>query len=85
MTSSPALLDLVVEEFDFLPRWREVRTPREHVYRSVSNEDFGPWMRVYMALVNSPEFVRFLSQVSGIILTETHIKRAGAGDAHPIA
>jgi len=74
-----SLLDLVEKEFDTMPRWREVRSRREHVFRSVSSEDFGPATRLYMAAVNSPEFLAYLSRVTGIANLIADVTATGGG------
>lgn len=73
------LLDLVVEEFDAMPRWREVKSGREHVYRAPAHEEFGPATRLYMSLVNSPDCVRYLSAVTGIANLIPDVTAVGGG------
>ncbi|SEL09974.1 2OG-Fe(II) oxygenase superfamily protein [Pseudoxanthomonas sp. GM95] len=64
----PVLLQLVREEFDLYPArgWRSFSNAQEQTYRSLPGHRFGPASRLYFDVVNSSEFVEFLSEISGI-------------------
>jgi hypothetical protein len=65
---SPALLDVVRDEFDVMPRteWQSYNTVDEVKRGSVRGARFGPGAELYFNTIHSRAFVQFLERVTGV-------------------
>ncbi|WP_158101012.1 2OG-Fe(II) oxygenase [Variovorax sp. JS1663] len=64
---NPALLELVVEEFDTQPdNWTEVKSRYESTRRSVLGPTLGPATQLYFDIIHSGWFIDWLSSLTGV-------------------
>jgi Rps23 Pro-64 3,4-dihydroxylase Tpa1-like proline 4-hydroxylase len=65
---SPVLLDQIVAEFDAFSAedWKHLKNDREQTVRLKPGSRMRPAAKAYLDLVSSPDFVRFLSSLTGI-------------------
>ena len=65
---SPALLDQIVAEFDAFSAedWKQLKNDREQTVRLKPGSRMRPAAKAYLDLISSPDFVRFLSSLTGI-------------------
>lgn len=84
---NPALLELVHEEFDILPRpdWTRQFNAYARVERSRAGAQMGPASQLYFSVLNSSFFLRVLAQVSGIgdLVADPHLFGGGLHETLP--
>lgn len=63
----PALLELVIEEFDAQPgNWTEIKSRYESTRRSVLGPTLGPATQLYFDIIHSGWFIDWLSSLTGV-------------------
>jgi hypothetical protein len=84
---NPGLLDLVVEEFDDLPRaeWKTQFNNYARVERSRTDARLGPASQLYFSLIHSSFFLSVLSYVSGVtdLVPDPHLFGGGLHETLP--
>ncbi|HET6378305.1 MAG TPA: 2OG-Fe(II) oxygenase [Methylocella sp.] len=81
---SPALLELIYDEFDDLNSkdWRRLNTVNEVKRGSRPNTRFGHATELYFSIIHSSKFVNFIQKVSGIegLIPDVTLNNAGMHD-----